>query len=237
MNFVWSESIQQARDLTQCWLKERVRSCSKDTRNLSLNVLAATGFKKSFKFRPWKGTQSQNDGELSYRDALQIILDNALLLLILRPKLLSSRYVPKSWQRIGKAASAFQTYMQQMLKEEISLRHQSTKGSGRLMMAMVRAGDEYSPGSVSDDARAKGLSVDEMFGNISVINFAGHDTTANTLAFCMLLLASHPHVQAWVAEEIKYHCKNASSTSWQYSELFPKLVRCQAVMVSRPTHC
>lgn len=31
---------------------------------------------------------------------------------------------------------------------------------------------------------------------------AGHDTTANTLAFAMLLLTTHPDVQLWLAGEI-----------------------------------
>ncbi|PVI02122.1 cytochrome P450 [Periconia macrospinosa] len=230
MSFVWSESVQQAQDLVSSWMKDGVHSCSKDVRTLSLNVLAATGFKKSFKFQHWKGEESHNDSDLSYRDALQIILDNAILLLILRPKLLSSTYLPKSWQRVGKAASAFQTYMQQMLKEEMDSFDQGKKGSGSLMTSLVRAGDEYSPSSVSGNTRTKGLSVDEMFGNIFVINFAGHDTTANTLAFGVLLLAAHPEVQAWVAEELKQHCNDTTPESWQYNELFPKLVRCRAVM-------
>lgn len=232
MSFVWSESIQQAENLVSCWLGDGLRSCSKDTRTLSLNVLAATGFKKSFKFRHWKEDERYSDADLSYRDALQIILDNALLLFILQPRLLSSRYLPIAWQRVGKAASAFKAYMRQMLDEEMRSLEQGAKGSGSLMTSLVRAGDDYSTGSGDVDTRSKGLSIDEMFGNIFVINFAGHDTTANTLAFGVLLLAAHPQVQAWVAEEIRYHCKSASPHSWRYSNMFPKLVRCQAVMVS-----
>ncbi|KAF1949760.1 cytochrome P450 monooxygenase [Byssothecium circinans] len=231
MSFVWSESLQQAQDLIACWTKDGIKSCSRDTRTLSLNVLAATGFKKSFKFRHWKRDEPQStDADLSYRDALQIILDNALLLLILRPKFLSFRYLPKSWQRIGKAAAAFEGYMRQMMDEEMQSLNQGTKGSGSLMTSLVRAGDAYSKGSANDGNRIKGLSVDEIFGNIFVINFAGHDTTANTLAFGVLLLAAYPEVQNWIAEEVRRFCKEMEPKSWQYNDLFPKLVRCQAVM-------
>jgi cytochrome P450 len=233
MSFVWSESMQQAHDLVNCWLEDGIRSCSKDTRTLSLNVLAATGFKKSFKFRHWKGNEIHSDLNLSYRDALQIILDNALLLLILQPKLLSSRYLPSSWQRVGKAASAFKAYMRQMLDEEMRSLEQGATGSGSLMTSLVRAGDDYYTGSGDINTRSKGLSVDEMFGNIFVINFAGHDTTANTLAFGVLLLAAHPKIQTWVAEEVRRLGKSTNTESWQYNDMFPKSVRCQAVMVSR----
>jgi cytochrome P450 len=122
--------------------------------------------------------------------------------------------------------------MQQMLDEEMQSLNQGAKGSGSLMTSLVRAGDAYTKGTSTLDDRTRGLSVEEIFGNIFVINFAGHDTTANTLAFGMLLLASHPEVQTWLAEEVGRYCKDMQPETWQYSELFPKLVRCQAVMAS-----
>ena len=78
---------------------------------------------------------------------------------------------------------------------------------------------------------AKGLTVDEIFGNTFDINFAGHDTTANTLAFSMLLLAVHPEAQDWVYVELQEMTKNSENGKLEYGELFPKLVRCRAVMV------
>lgn len=236
MSFAWSESVRQSQDLVSCWLDDGVHSCSKDTRNLSLNVLAATGFRRSFNFRHWKENEAESESDISYRDALQVILDNALLLLILRPRFLSSRYLPTSWQRVGKAAAAFQAFMTQMLDEEMRSLSQGAKGSGSLMASFIRAGDNYSTRPNSVNTQIKGLSVGEIFGNIFVINFAGHDTTANTLAFAVLLLAAHPKVQSWVAEEVRNHVKGTSPESWQYKDVFPRLVRCQAVMVSRSVH-
>ena len=75
-----------------------------------------------------------------------------------------------------------------------------------------------------------GLSVDEIFGNIFVINFAGHDTTANTLAFSMFLLAADPKVQEWVAEEVRDVLSDEDD--WEYGSMFPRLIRCRAVLVS-----
>lgn len=80
----------------------------------------------------------------------------------------------------------------------------------------------------------KGLTVDEIFGNIFVINFAGHDTTANTLSFGLLLLAAYPEVQDWVAEELDG--LDEDNIKEHYGELFPRLLRCRAVLVSLPTH-
>lgn len=48
----------------------------------------------------------------------------------------------------------------------------------------------------------KGLTFDEIHADLLVIHFAGHNTTANMLAFTMFLLAGHPEVQGWQSEEI-----------------------------------
>lgn len=116
--------------------------------------------------------------------------------------------LPKSWARLGKAAVDFKKYMEFMLDEEVSLIKRGERGTGSLMTSLVRASDlqgdeDAASTSVKEHASSKGLSMEEIFGNIFVINFAGHDTTANTLAFSMLLLATHPEVQAWIAEELR----------------------------------
>ena len=48
MSFVWKESLRQTREMLQSWINSTesgMSSVAKDTRTLSLNVLAATGFK------------------------------------------------------------------------------------------------------------------------------------------------------------------------------------------------
>jgi cytochrome P450 len=124
-----------------------------------------------------------------------------------------------------------------MLDEETSLLARGKTGTGSLMTSFVRALDTHrkEEANVKNDtgqSLSKGLTVDEILGNIFVINFAGHDTTANTLAFGMLLLAANPEVQDWVAEELREVVKNVDSENWDYSVLFPELKRCRAVLVS-----
>ncbi|KAI2465758.1 cytochrome P450 [Annulohypoxylon bovei var. microspora] len=103
------------------------------------------------------------------------------------------------------------------------------------MTAFVRALNVHDQESSTSEAKEsnakKGLSVDEIFGNLFVINFAGHDTTANTLAFSMLLLAAHPKVQAWISEEIMVVTNNRPVEEWDYKEFFPQLKRCHAVLL------
>ena len=78
----------------------------------------------------------------------------------------------------------------------------------------------------------EGLKDEEIFGNMFVFQFAGHDTTAHTLAFSMMHLAAYPEVQAWMVEEIDYVLGQAEPEEWTYAEVFPRLKRTLAVLVS-----
>jgi cytochrome P450 len=233
MSYVWSESLQQTREMIHAWSSMSsagIPSVAKDMRTLSLNVLAAIGFRRSFQFRSSDDSAAIREGGIfSYRDALQIVLDNVILLMLIPRHHLTYSWMPESLQRIGLAASDFKNHMVQMLDEETKLLNQGEKGSGSLMTSFIRALDSKDKGIGSNTPQ--GLSVDEIFGNTFFINFAGHDTTANTLAFSTLLLAAYPDVQEWVAEELA-SIKDKTEEEWSYADLFPRLKRCQAVLVS-----
>ena len=204
---------------------------AKDTRTLSLDVLAATGFKKSYRFRA--STEPGQDEARSYRESLAITLDNALFMMLVPPKLLSMRLVPKSWKRIGQATKDFRQYMMDMFYEEKRLLEAGKPGTGHLMSSLVRSSEDEQAKQLKGNVDGPtGLTISEILGNIFVINFAGHDTTANTLAYAMLLLAAYPEIQEWVGEELQGVLPDSSSETWSYNELFPRLKRCLAVLVS-----
>jgi cytochrome P450 len=233
MKFVWSESLDQTRQMISSWETNGITSFAKDARTLSLNVLAATGFRRSFEFQP-ANSEAQNTGgenaESSYRDALSTVLDNAILLMLIPYRYLLLPVFPKPLQRIGQAGLDFKGHMKRMLEEETAALNSGETGVGSLMTSFVKAQDR--PGSNREASKMlKGLSVDEVYGNIFVINFAGHDTTANTLAFSMALLATEPNVQDWVAAEVR-NLVTEDDSSLDYSHVYPQLLRCRAVLVS-----
>ena len=95
MTFVWNESLKQAGEMLHTWTDtapSHAVSTAKDTRTLSLNVLAATGFRKSYGFR--SSAQSGIDEARSYRDALQTVLDNAVFLMIVPFRFLRYSFLP-----------------------------------------------------------------------------------------------------------------------------------------------
>lgn len=234
MQFVWEESLRQSNQMLSTWIETPgacISSVQKDTRTLSLNVLAAIGFQKSYEFRSSSSTDSE--ASESFRDALQTVLDNVILLMLVPYTFLMAPMMPKRWKRLGHAAVRFKDYMMQMLEEETSALSRNPEGSGGIMTSFVRALEVHKQESpdlkISKDGK-KGLRLEEIMGNLFVINFAGHDTTANTLAFSLLLLAGHPKVQAWVSEEIEAVVKDMPLDKWNYEDIFPQLKRCCAVL-------
>ncbi|KAF2653148.1 putative cytochrome P450 monooxygenase [Lophiostoma macrostomum CBS 122681] len=232
MGYVWSETLSQTKQLVAAWTSSSpagIASVAKDTRTLSLNVLAAVGFRRSFSFRTSDQTEAEKEsGMLSYRDALQLVLDNAILLMLVPYRHLVHSWLPISLRKIGRAVADFRDHMAQMLEAETKSLNLGEKGSGSLMTSFIRALDVQS--KETNSTSVQGLSVDEIFGNTFVINFAGHDTTANTLAFSTLLLAAYPEVQEWIAEEVQEVVAGIPGDEWNYAELYPRLPRCRAVL-------
>ncbi|KAJ6015100.1 cytochrome P450 [Penicillium herquei] len=235
MSFVWDESIKQSEQMVKTWDSSKtgqIKSVAKDTRTVSLNVIAAIGFRKSYPFRSANESEEEDSHDpTNYRDALQIVLDHCIMLMVIPRKWLSLPFAPSSWHKVAKASEGFQQHMTRMLNEEVKALNEGKAGSGSMMTSFVRAMDlnqKTGTESKGQDTTMKGLSVDEIFGNIFVINFAGHDTTANTLAFAIMLLSAYPDVQSWVTEELRQITPEEMQGC--YTELFPKLKRCQAIL-------
>jgi cytochrome P450 len=230
---VWTTSLQQAKDMLKAWTSHNTPGgpcTAKDTRTLSLNVLASIGFNRGYKFIA--SSKTIPDQEKSYRGALAIVLDNALLMMLIPPTLLLLPLVPASWARIGRATEEFRNHMTDLLAEERRLLADGLPSSGNLISSLVRASEEEKERKNSSTDRAKGLQMSEILGNIFVINFAGHDTTANTLAYSILLLAANPEVQHWVREELQAVLPE-NTEHWNHHEHYSGLKRCLAVLVSQ----
>ncbi|KND88646.1 Cytochrome P450 4V2 [Tolypocladium ophioglossoides CBS 100239] len=229
------------RSMVHGWVartRSRVPSLDNDLRTLTFNVLGATAFREP------AGTQSHvgpRHGETatqtitqSYRDTLQTVIENAILLMIVPYHLLLGTRVPKRLAKAGHAAASFKSILLNVLAEETAALDDHAPGRGGLLTPLVRAlrpdvPEQAKNGATATSARVKkgGLSADEILGNSFVINFAGHDTVLLTLNFALTMLAVHPDVQEWLGEEITAVSGPTPVEQWDY-DLFPRLKRCQA---------
>ncbi|KAL8889132.1 MAG: hypothetical protein Q9192_006062, partial [Flavoplaca navasiana] len=224
---VWAEALRQASDMRRSWLQyeDGLNTTSDDTRTLALHVLAYAAFQRSY---PFRSMSHQSSHPSTYRDSILIILKNILVIIVLPAAVFRIPFLPQRWRQIGAAVTNFQKYMQEQVLEERDLMAQGKQGSGTLISNLVRASKEQGTGH--GKPRFKPLSDEEILGNIFVFNFAGHDTTAISLAYSVLLLVAHPEVQEWIAEELRFYLPGANSEEWDYEHAFPKLQRCLAVL-------
>ncbi len=245
MRLVWDESLRQASEMLDWWKMQEgkgVRSTARNMSTLTLHVLARACFERSYSFQGSTDTLTEAD-PTNHRDALSLILENIVLILAFGPKFLARLSRPKRLARLGQATVTFKKYVTDLLKEEKDLMAQGKSERGNLMASLIRASDEE--GVTTDPSRnpqvgsrappsrgGGGLTEDEIYGNMFVFSFAGHDTTAHTFTFAIYLLAAHPAVQEWLREELRYYLPRGAPSHWSYHETFPKLKRCLAVLVS-----
>jgi cytochrome P450 len=225
---VWSESISQAADMIRYWSsRPSVRSTADDLRSLSLGVLSKAGFGKSFKFEGYDES-SHADPAASYKDSLQLILKNCILLMAMGPKFFTDTpWLPFRWRQLGEAVKAFQRSMTDMYESE-----KRNVAEGKLdadnntrrtfLSSLAKASLSAKEG--------EGLTEREIYGNIFVINFAGHDTSSHVFTFAVYYLASNPDVQDWLSEELWHVLGDRPPHEWNYTTDFPRLKRCLAVM-------
>ncbi|KAL8739391.1 MAG: hypothetical protein Q9190_007807 [Brigantiaea leucoxantha] len=189
-------------------------------------------FGKSY---PFRGAQEDSlpvaEDSSSYGEALRIILDRCIPLLVLGRNNLNRTWLPQSFRELYRATLVFQNHMTKAYEDEKSALIGKDKLKNNLMTSLVRA----SLANVNQKAHTatshqEGLTEEEVYGNIFVFKFAGHEATANSLTIGICLLATRPDIQDWIAEEINFILAGIESTHASYEAVFPRLPRCLALV-------
>lgn len=232
---VWAESLGLATDMLKFWSsKDVVSSTADDVRTLSLHVLSKAGFGKSFKFLSQDDHETANPA-LNYKESLKMVLDNCVLIMALGTKFLSRPWLPHKLRKVHQACVAFQRHMTSVYEEEKRAHEQGSPTDRNLLSSLIQASNEeaskFPNGSTGTPSGGGGLTESEIYGNMFVFNFAGHDTTAHTLMFAIAFLAAKPHVQDWLSEELHTVFADRVPSQWDYQRDLPKLMRCHAVLM------
>lgn len=197
-------------------------------------------FGKSYPFRGAdEDSSSTNEDSSSYGEALRIILDRCIPLVVLGRKNLSKSWLPKSSRELYHATLRFQEHMTKAYEGEKQAMMRDDKLENNLMTSLVRASQaNINQKESTTGPHQKGLTEEEVYDNLFVFNFAGHDATASSLAIGICLLATRPDIQDWTAEEINAVLAGVESKESSYETAFPRLPRCLAVAVSdSPAYC
>lgn len=154
----WKESIAQATDMGRYWSSRKsVETVAHDTRTLSLNVMSRAGFGKSYPFKGHHEAQTALRGSsLSYKEALQTILENSIVIMVLGTKFLANPWLPPFFKRLDLSCTSFQGYMTELFETEKQNSSQGITSDRNLMKSLVRASHEETSGSLNED---------EIYGN------------------------------------------------------------------------
>lgn len=215
--------------------KPSINTVANDTRTVSLHVMSAAAFGKPYPFRGAEEVNSSTrEDSTNYGEALKLILDRCIPLVVLGRKNLSRPWLPKSFRELYQATLVFQEHMTKAYEDGKQAMTSGEEQEYNLMTSLVRASqanfDKKKDTHIG--SHQEGLTEEEIYGNIFVFNFAGHDATANSLALGISLLATRPDIQDWIADEINFILAGLESEEYSYEAVFPHLKRCLAVTVS-----
>jgi cytochrome P450 len=210
-----------------------------DVRNdcvlIAMHVLSAAGFSHTHDFDG--GFRDIPKGhKASLADSLKFLLENILIGIMLKELAFVRWLAPSQAQKISAMEIEFRKYM----AETIAYGRAVSQGGGKsdradIASSLIHA-DEAARREQDNEKTLKGskmlqMTDEELFGNLYIINLAGFETTANALTYTFPYLAVNKAVQDWVGDEVDTVLKGRDLNDLDYEEVYPKLVRCLALMV------
>jgi len=234
MENVWNESRDQANDMVSSFLNDG--GTTKDTisglKRIAFNVLQCIGYGM-----PQKWNQNVREilpgHKLAYMEALHELVDGFIIIAIIRSiKIMTIPFMPVFLKRKGYALQDFLLYTKEMLETERKAIIESDQPRNSLLSLLSTISERRLNNESSDSStdQKQTLSEGEIVGNLYQFTLAGFDTTATTLAYAVTTLAARPEWQNWIVEEIDKIRESIDNKS-SYSEVFPRLERCLALMV------
>ncbi|KAF9467919.1 cytochrome P450 [Collybia nuda] len=192
---VWSETLETYREMISAegWDREDtvdVPIIQALTFKLALLIIGKCGFGFSFN---WTTPPKAPDGSMSVQEALRIVADTYMWS-IAAPKWVL-RLPFRKFREMREAHDQLRSFMQiQVAERKSEIRGQDTTDKRDAFTMLIQA-NEYESGKLQLDDQ-------ELIGNVFVMLFAGHETTAHTLAATLGFLGLYEEIQDEVVEQI-----------------------------------
>jgi len=196
-------------------------------RNIAINVLVHTNYGHS---QPWSPEPYNLDNNLqkeglNYFQAISVVTIMILEAALLPSKLLKLPIMPRSLRLLGDAVENLPHFTKDLLDRERKASSELSGPRNSLLSMLVQFSDQ----DKREGGSGLSLTEEEISGNLFLFTAAGFDTTANTMAYAVTLLAAYPEWQDWIQEELQ--SLDIDILKWEYNETFPKCQRVLAVMV------
>ncbi|KAG5646389.1 hypothetical protein DXG03_003712 [Asterophora parasitica] len=194
---VWAETLNTYRQMEtiEGWEgKDAVTVPAMDniTTKLALLVISRCGFGLPF---DWAAPPVAPDGKMSVQEALRVLTKSHIVALLMPDWV---RYLPlPGFSKIREAFKFFSGFMESQIAERTAeVRSGSERAEERMdAFTMIVRANEQEEGKLRLNDR-------EVIGNVFIMLFAGHETTAHALAATIALLALHQDIQNDILKQI-----------------------------------
>jgi hypothetical protein len=223
---VWTESCSQATKMSVYLVENPGRKTIDGLRNIAINVLGRSSYGQSQEWTPDEPVNTSDvQQELTYFKSISLVTLMLLQAAFLPPKFMKLWFMPSSLRLLGRGMEAMPKLTRDLLDNERKAAKEDSVPRNNLLSQMIQLSDQY-----TDSKSSLTLTEEEIHGNLFLFSAAGFDTTANTMAYAVTLLAAYPEWQDWMREDL--HGLDNDPFSWVYDEVFPKCRRIVAIMVS-----
>ncbi|KAE8142664.1 cytochrome P450 [Aspergillus pseudotamarii] len=247
---VWEETIRQTNEMLRYWEDEHSRSTSpsefvltdarEDILKLTLNIICSVGYGVKLPFRPVLENSTESAEGLfkdaitpppgyrfTFRSAMEYLNKHLTSIFI------ANGHLPKGIPRsvlpfFKKDFDAFDD-IGRYLQALVSTAETKETLTPNLLDGLVRSKQKGDKEQGLDPE----LMDDEILGNLFVFTIAGHETTAVTLRFALVLLALNQDAQEYLYEAIREatYGEPHNPVDWDYRRVYPKLVGPLCVML------
>ncbi|KAL3451529.1 cytochrome P450 [Aspergillus insuetus] len=246
---VWRGTMEQAREMTEYWESKYwspeqsnadivLPDAREDMLELSLNVISDAGFGVKLPFKAsLTGASNDSNGlfadcvtpPVGYRFSFRGVMEymNRSMLSVFFANGVLPKWIPRRLVPFFKKDFAAHEDLEKFLHALIEKAETAEYETHNLLERLVRSRREEQEVT---NQRNPGLSDSEVLGNVYIFSIAGHETTATTLRFALVLLAIHDDVQETLYREIVDVLGDRPYDS-EYESAFPRLVTPLCIML------
>lgn len=229
MRFVWEESVEQTAASLGLPVQDgsyTIADIRSDFNVLAMRVLTTVGFGQDA-----VSTTLSPGHKQTMLDSLGFILKHVFTAIIFVGVEAPDVLLPPILRQLKSSVREFKLYMEELVLGQLQKSRKASDdkpSKTSLLEAMVNANEAEKDQNTTPVGKPSYLTDSELYGNLFVFSLAGYETTAGTMTFALPYLALHPEIQDWVIEEVDLYYTHTRDRSYQ--EVYPKLVRCLAVM-------
>ncbi|CAG8952157.1 hypothetical protein HYFRA_00000896 [Hymenoscyphus fraxineus] len=225
---VWQVANSQATQMLEHHGDKALSPIVNDTGRIALNVFSSAGLGIDNDF-VGAFDEVREGCEFSFRDSLASSFHNMVKYGV-TPKFLY-KIGPQSLKDIDRKVQDLKLYLTDMLDQAREKALQGLPPRPNLLHTVVTKTIEEKVSGAKSGATDMFLTDEEIQGNLFMIGFAGHDTTASALEYASYLLGALPEYQEWVFEELnEVFAGHDGIETLNYEACYPRLKRCLAVM-------